>query len=76
MDIARVCNVGNATLVSIYAWITQSMPTSLLTIGFSKRIRCVNFLKPPSGSRSASSLILFFVSTSVVRFGSCLCSVG
>ena len=50
--------------------------TSFLQTGFSMHTRWVKFLNPPSGSRSANSLKLFAVNTSVVRFGIDFASVG
>lgn len=41
----------------------------MLVTGFSNRLTCVSFMKPCSGSRSASSLMLFCVRTKVLRFG-------
>ena len=43
--------------------------TSFPATGFSDRLTCFNLVKFCSGSRSASSAILFCVRTSVLRFG-------
>lgn len=43
--------------------------TSFLVTGFPTNDRYVSFLKPARGSKSVSWASLFFVSTSVVRFG-------
>jgi hypothetical protein len=43
--------------------------TSFLVTGFSTNTRCVNRIKSRSGSRSASSAILFEVRNSAVRVG-------
>ncbi len=47
----------------------RSRRTSLLATEFSNRLRYTSFLNPASGSRSANSAILFFVRTSVFKFG-------
>lgn len=43
--------------------------TSFRVIGFSSRVKCVNFVNVFRGSRSASSDKLFEVKTRVVKFG-------
>ncbi len=45
------------------------MRTSFLVTGFSNNTRCVNFVRPRRGSKSASSAMLFAVKTSVERLG-------
>ena len=43
--------------------------TSLFVTGLLSKVKCNNFLNPPSGCRSVSSDSLFLVRTSVVRLG-------
>lgn len=50
--------------------------TSFLVTGFSIKTKCVNLFKPLSGSKSANSVILFAVKTTVDKFGSDEASVG
>jgi hypothetical protein len=43
--------------------------TSLVVTGFPIKVKDTSFLNPANGSKSANSVNLFFVRTSVARFG-------
>ena len=81
MERDTVSSIGNsAKLIStctISLVVRMSfLLTSLLATGFSTSETCVSFVKSLSGTRSASSLTLFCVKTSVLSLGMLFAKLG